>query len=111
MKIEDLSEVITACNKINEELEEQLYSIVYGMNPWIWLEVQISNEGYIVQFLGEAIYNSENEDRPWKEDGPSMRSGNIVTCDLVSAHYEPTIEIHLRNKINELITNLGKIKL
>lgn len=108
--MEQLKECIEAVSKINEDLQEQLYSEKYGMVPWIWAEIQIGSEGHVVMFLGECIYNSANEERVWIEDGPSMRSGDIVTCDLVPAHYED-MEKYLRRKINELIGTLSGIKL
>lgn len=103
---EELNEVIEACEKINEMLQEQLYDEKYGMEPWVGLEVQIGSEGHVVMFLGEYLYNSQNEEREWIEDQLYIPAKQ----KYVQSHYEP-IELYLRKKIMELANNINKIKL
>lgn len=110
---QELIDCVYAVNRINENLQEQLGIYTSNgeeftdMDPWIWAEVQISNEGYCVMFLGECIHNSENDERKWKE---AIMWGPAGYEKLIPAHHEP-IEPYMRKRINELISKLSKIKL
>lgn len=110
MRNEQLIEVITAIDNINADLYNQCkYTDKRGkedIDPWIWMELQYGVGGVmVVEFLGEYLWNSENEERTWIE-----KSGSVGTDDLVYAHYE-SIEPFLRRRANELIVKLQKIKL
>lgn len=111
MNKQEIDEVIQAVDNINNQLEEQLYSERYGQDPWVYVEVRVGSADTVVMFLGECLYNSENEERQWVEDGPSiLHDSGVCTDDLVPAHYEP-IEGYLRKQIMSLLEKLTKIKL
>lgn len=108
--IEQLKECIEAVSNINEQLQEQLYSEKYGMDPWIYMETQIGPDEHVVKFLGECIYNTNDDPRKWIEESsvpfpPPMRGFKVIP-----AHYEP-IEQYMRTKAMELLGKLSKIHL
>ena len=100
---EELKEVIEACEKINEELNEQIGEEVVAP-----LSIEIEPLSYCrckwIKWLGITIWCSEDEDREWIEETEPGKPTSIP------AHYEP-IEPYIRRKINELISSLNKIKL
>jgi hypothetical protein len=105
MRTEDRQEILDAVDAINETLTEQLFTEPYGMYLWIWVEAQMSNVGTVVMFLGECMYNSENDEREYIEDdnsGPDQYT--------VPGHYED-MEPYLRKQMRALLEKLGRIQL
>lgn len=108
MNRQELIELLDAVESINEVLysqqpEDSASVLGVTVEPFC---------GYVVVEWkgGEVIWHSENNDRKWIEDGPSMQHGDICTDDLVPAHYEPW-EGYLKRKINNIIQEVTKIKL
>lgn len=105
MNIETIIEAVEAAKNISATLEEQLYNEKYGMDPWIYLEVQTDpTNGTTVKFLGEYIWYSEDDKREWEERDYAANG------KCIEAGYEP-LEPYLRKKMNELVIKLSKIKL
>jgi hypothetical protein len=111
MNKQETIELIQAVENINNQLQEQLYSEKYGMEPWVYLEIQTNVERTVVMFLGEYIWTSIHDQREWIEAGPSIQhESGICTDDITAGHYEP-IEQYLRKEINKLVKSLSNIKL
>lgn len=110
--IEQLKECIEAVSNINEQLQEQLYSEKYDMDPWIYMETQIGPDEHVVKFLGECIYNTNDDPRKWIEESRKsyIDTDHMNHFNVIPGHYEP-IEQYLRTKAMELLSKLSKIHL
>jgi len=92
---EELKEVIEAVENINQQLFDQIGQDQIG--PLTITTEPLS--GYqVVEWLGEALWNSEDEGREYIEDH-----------DEFKGDWEP-LEPYLRKKIMELILGLSKNK-
>lgn len=96
----ELIELVNEIDYINADLYNQFKTIdsrgKEHCNPWIWMEIQYGvGQAAVVEFLGEYLYNSANEEREFNED---------------KNDYEP-IGPYLRTKANKLLTKLQKVKL
>jgi hypothetical protein len=100
MTNEELIELVNEVDSINADLYNQCTTLdekgKHQTDPWIWMEIQYGvGQEVVVEFLGEYLYNTQDDPRKFDED---------------KNNYEP-IERFLRNKANELIDKLQKIKL
>lgn len=96
----ELIELVNEVDQINTDLYNQCKFLdkrgKEQIDPWIWMEISYGvGHQVVVEFLGECLYNSENEEREFDED---------------KNDYEP-IGPYLRTKANKLITKLQKVKL
>ena len=90
----EILELIQAVSNINEDISR--FSKTNGEEDlWIWVEVIIGSEGYGATFLGEVIYNSNND---------------IIDHVDAMGGYED-VETFLRRQIMNLVGKISTIKL
>lgn len=93
----EILELIQAVTNINEDISR--FSKTNGEEDlWIWVEVVIESEGYGATFLGEVIYNSNNDIRDHVD-----AMGGYEDYEL--------IETFLRRQIMNLVGKISTIKL
>ena len=97
----ETQEILDAVDIINYELPENCaYYLEYTDNTW----------AQYIKFADHIIWSSEDEEREWIEESKEEHEDGSGRWRIIPAHYED-MEPFLRKKINELISNLSKIKL
>ena len=95
MNRQELIELLDAVDEINEKIWEQV-----GNEGTCILSVKYASEWMTyIEWNGEIIWHSDNEEREWIEDGPSIEGS-----------WEPWDKF-LKRQINKVIEEVNKVKL